>query len=1050
MSFYKRTWFFELLGVIALSVLIWFLGESLEVGIRLSALTSCFAVWGGWQFYKQLKATQKTARLVSELTLTPEQEAAEEIATLNANLSEALETLKKMRTQGVENNHYLQDLPWYLLIGPPGSGKTTALMNSGLEFPLANTVGKHKISGIGGTRHCDWWFTDQAVILDSAGRYTTQDSHEAVDKAAWHGFLELLKKRNPRRPLNGVLITLSLVDLLKQSEEERLLHAKAIRNRIDELYQCFGIQIPVYMLFTKADLVAGFTDFFADLGKEERAQVWGVTFSADKNTDNLARVSQDFDDLCTRLQTGLFKRLQEERDLQRRGLIFAFPQQMGLLKENLLSFLQACYGINRYQTMPYLRGVYFTSSTQEGTPLDRLMGILAETFNLNRVQSPLFSGKGKSYFLTRLLKEVIFAESLLVGANWQLEKRYALYRHALYYFSVLLLVACSGLWFISFEKNNSAINNVDKEIEKYDDILKKEQNLLSLAEVLKQLDITVQMKDAFNEPSLFMKLGLYQGDDIQKEITQRHQDLVNKQLVPRILEKFATQLNNEQDAKKRYALLKAYLMFGDSKRFDSKFIKQTIRTEIKPEEQSEKVIFHLDSFFKKLDDKQLNKNQLDVKLDDNLITKTRAFLKNKPVHDYIYEDIKNAELSKNKTFDLLDNLGKNGQIVFQPDKKTISAFFTPKGSKTFLTDSIANASNIADWYWVLGNNTLPLNEQNELKKDYAQDYIETWDALLNNLKIQPITDENKLKTVQSAFVESPAPVSQLLELVKKQTTLGKELPEVERHFSNLTGFIGKEIPLIEAVKNIDLKNPDTVNQLQKEVMTLPQPLKTMMQDFASDIQKIIVNAAWKTVMEEYKTTKIKEYYPFNKKGSDIGLNDFSHFFAPNGIFDVFFATYQNVISPAALKKLQAIKKIQMAFFSTGNTPLVNFSLKPIALSSNAESFLLKMDDKKADYNQADMPDISSFQWKGDAKGVNLNFAMANNYPVPASVSSSYVGEWGVFKALEAANIHSMGDKKYKLTFEINGLSATYELTADSTDNPFSFAFRNINFPESLQ
>jgi len=1050
MSFYKRTWFFELLGVIALSVLIWFLGESLEVGILLSTITSCFAVWGGWQFYKQLKATQKTARLVSELTLTPEQEAAEEIATLNANLSEALETLKKMRTQGVENNHYLQDLPWYLLIGPPGSGKTTALMNSGLEFPLANTVSKHKISGIGGTRHCDWWFTDQAVILDSAGRYTTQDSHEAVDKAAWHGFLNLLKKRNPRRPLNGVLITLSLVDLLKQSEEERLLHAKAIRNRIDELYQCFGIQIPVYMLFTKADLIAGFSDFFADFGKEERAQVWGVTFSADKNTDNLARVSQDFDDLCTRLQTGLFKRLQEERDLQRRGLIFAFPQQMALLKENLLSFLQACYGINRYQSMSYLRGVYFTSSTQEGTPLDRLMGILAETFNLNRVQSPLFSGKGKSYFLTRLLKEVIFAESLLVGANWQLEKRYALYRRAVSYFSVLLLVACSGLWIVSYQINKDAIQKVEeklstiKVIQSADKQSSEIENFSSLADVLKQLDMTIQMQKDFADKSLssFMRFGLYQGDDIQEIITQRHKHLVNNQLVPRIIERIAIKLNTEQDARKRYVLLKVYLMFGDINKIDIEFINNIIKNEIKPE-QPDKVIMYLGSFFEKPIAQQLN---------TELIAKTREFLKNKPVHNYIYEDIKNAALSKNETFNLVDKLGENAKKVFviQADKEKISAFFTSEGSKTFLTDSIANASNIADWYWVLGDGIPPLNESNALRKDYVNDYITTWDNVLNNLKIQPITDENKLKTVQSAFVESPAPISQLLTIVKKQTTL-KELPEVESHFSNLTGFIGKEIPLIEAVKNIDLKNPDTVNQLQKEVMTLPQPLKTMMQNFASDIQKIIVNAAWKTVMEEYKTTKIKEYYPFNKKGSDIGLKEFNHFFAPNGIFDVFFATYQNVISPAALKKLRAIKKIQMAFFSTGNTPLVNFSLKPIALNPNAENFLFTMNDEKSIYNQGDMPVMSSFQWKGDAKGVNLNFAKANNYPIPASVSSSYEGEWGVFKALEAANIHSMGDKKYQLTFKDkdNDLSATYELTADSTDNPFSFAFRKIQFPESL-
>ena len=65
-----------------------------------------------------------------------------------------------------------------MFIGAPGSGKTTALVNSGLQFPLAERFGKAAIRGVGGTRNCDWWFTDEAVLLDTAGRYTTQESNE--------------------------------------------------------------------------------------------------------------------------------------------------------------------------------------------------------------------------------------------------------------------------------------------------------------------------------------------------------------------------------------------------------------------------------------------------------------------------------------------------------------------------------------------------------------------------------------------------------------------------------------------------------------------------------------------------------------------------------------------------------------------------------------------------------------------------------------------------------------------------------------------------------
>ena len=67
------------------------------------------------------------------------------------------------------------------------------------------------------------------MILDTAGRYTTQDSYAEVDSAAWGGFLGLLKKHRPRRPINGVLVAMSLSDLLQQSQAERDAHARAIR-----------------------------------------------------------------------------------------------------------------------------------------------------------------------------------------------------------------------------------------------------------------------------------------------------------------------------------------------------------------------------------------------------------------------------------------------------------------------------------------------------------------------------------------------------------------------------------------------------------------------------------------------------------------------------------------------------------------------------------------------------------------------------------------------------------------------------------------------------
>ncbi len=74
-------------------------------------------------------------------------------------------------------------------------------------------MGQGAVAGVGGTRLCDWWFTEEAVLIDTAGRYTTQDSDAAVDRAGWEAFLDLLKRTRPRQPLNGVLVAIALSDI---------------------------------------------------------------------------------------------------------------------------------------------------------------------------------------------------------------------------------------------------------------------------------------------------------------------------------------------------------------------------------------------------------------------------------------------------------------------------------------------------------------------------------------------------------------------------------------------------------------------------------------------------------------------------------------------------------------------------------------------------------------------------------------------------------------------------------------------------------------------
>src|SRR5690606_26639040 len=186
-----------LIGLVLLSALIWFAGpyfafadfKPLEgVLARVVAILLMVLAWVVVLLLKQMRSTRASSKLADEVVAQgagaqdsdPGAARAGDAAQLRKRFEEAIDALKKSKKKGAAN---LYELPWYVIIGPPGAGKTTVLVKSGLNFPLAQKFGKDALRGVGGTRNCDWWFTDKAILLDTAGRYTTQDSNARADAA---------------------------------------------------------------------------------------------------------------------------------------------------------------------------------------------------------------------------------------------------------------------------------------------------------------------------------------------------------------------------------------------------------------------------------------------------------------------------------------------------------------------------------------------------------------------------------------------------------------------------------------------------------------------------------------------------------------------------------------------------------------------------------------------------------------------------------------------------------------------------------------------------
>src|SRR3954468_18475509 len=449
-------------GLSSLGCVIYFAGPFIAFGdwhplenhiirqIAILLLTTAAAGIGGFSYFKRRKNAEKIADGIS----ASDQPVSDE-PVLKERMKDALATL---RTASGNKSGYLYDLPWYVIIGPPGAGKTTALVNSGLKFPLARGATPAAIAGVGGTRYCDWWFTEDAVLIDTAGRYTTQDSDARSDKESWFSFLDLLKKSRSRQPINGVLVAISIEDLMTMSSADITAHANAIRARLLELHDRLKVDFPVYAIFTKTDLVAGFVEFFGNMGENGRKQVWGATFQTNDKTQNLVgEVPYEFVALIERLNVDLTDRLQEEPVPSTRVSLFGFPAQMAALKRTIFDFLNSIFEPTRYHANATLRGFYFTSGTQEGTPIDQVIAALARSFGAEEVQGATYSGKGRSYFLTDLINKVIIGEAAWVSTDWRAVRRALILKAAAY--SALLLVAAGLMtaWWISYVHNRDLI-----------------------------------------------------------------------------------------------------------------------------------------------------------------------------------------------------------------------------------------------------------------------------------------------------------------------------------------------------------------------------------------------------------------------------------------------------------------------------------------------------------------------------------------------------------------------------------------------------------------
>ncbi|MEC4719360.1 type VI secretion system membrane subunit TssM [Noviherbaspirillum sp. CPCC 100848] len=439
----------------------------------------------------------------------------DDIDMLNKRLLEAVRTIKESKLGHTSGKAALYELPWYIVIGNPAAGKSTAIVHSGLNFPFSDKAGR-AVQGIGGTRNCDWFFTTEGILLDTAGRYAIEDE----DRSEWFGFLRLLKKYRPKAPVNGIVIVASIAELVSSKPDVTIALAKQLRQRVQELTERLELFVPVYVVFTKMDLVAGFVDFFEDANDDERSRVWGATlpYSADGSANAVSSFDLHFDHLSDGLRELGTTRMSAHRGQSVSPGVLSFPLEFAGLRHHLRSFIATLFEDNPYQFKPIFRGFYFTSAIQEGNAAHSAATRIARQFNLSEGRPLSASIESRTgFFLKHLFSSVIFTDKQLVRQYASRKKLWL--RQAVFFGGALGLGLLIASWTWSYHANRQLLSNIQADLDKSVKVQAMQTDLASRLEALEILqDRLEQLQRYRHDKPLSLGFGLYQGERLEHKL----------------------------------------------------------------------------------------------------------------------------------------------------------------------------------------------------------------------------------------------------------------------------------------------------------------------------------------------------------------------------------------------------------------------------------------------------------------------------------------------------------------------------------------------------
>ena len=666
------------------------------------------------------------------------------------------------------------DLPWYLLLNQQ-PGDAELLQHMGFDsVKLESTTQPLPVR---------FWLNESAILVELHGDSPADDFEFCRQLLVKH-----LSKQRPRQAANGILLSVPVNLLMNRSSDQLESLAKQQRGFIKDLNQVFGLNLPVYSLFTEVSDISDFCQYFASFDELQLEQPFGAMLPADKQGYDPQWFETSFDDLQRQLSQNSTSALASQLIEGYRNAVIAGPHQFGLLKADLISYFRQLFLDNQYQTKALqFRGYFFVNARGDGIATDRLTMHLASRLGYSTLAPASSDTLPQQLFARQWLSHSLLPEKAIVGVNRYRENSYSLMKLLFVTGVVAVFAACLWLFKANYDFYQGMERQATQQLTAYKrQLVNNKDQSDELAGPIRDLTELRSIRDMFHQPKPWYALDFLPNPSIQQAVDQAYDDALKQRLLIELRDYLLKDLfvyNRLEDKVKTLELYNLQKQLFDPQRTDTGVLTNYYLNSLQEEGVTDSSLiarFKLllnDVFALKVAPPDDNQELLDL-VDQSLATQDLG--------DLLYTQLL-QQPHLNQRQNMLDKLGQNYDDVFSfsdsgvtniPYMFTREGFLEVMGSSgfEFANDWVDGYKNVVGD--ISGNQDFSQINR-KLRQRYTRDYIRHWLAFAQALQWQTTTGWGEIsQQLTSATDPASSPLQRVYDLLDYHTNLEAVVNEV--------------------------------------------------------------------------------------------------------------------------------------------------------------------------------------------------------------------------------------------------------------------------------